>query len=49
LHEAYVLTNLAAARLVEGGYPSARESVKAYTCWRRPKTEPLLRVVPTEN
>ncbi len=35
LHEAYVLTNLAAARLVEGGYPSARESVKAYTAIAR--------------
>ena len=23
--------------------------VKAQQCWRRPKTEPLLRVVPTQN
>jgi CheY-like chemotaxis protein len=26
-----------------------RKFLKDFRCWRRPKTEPLLRVVPTEN
>ena len=40
-----------AVRLVQehrGEYPSLWAAVELI-CWRRPKTEPLLRVVPTQD
>jgi hypothetical protein len=53
--------NRSMTKMTEGGgvkssfvlYPEAKDALEEllqeWPCWRRPKTEPLLRVVPTQN
>jgi transposase len=47
--EQFSLLDDAAAEYVQSDADTPVAQTIAHSCWRRPKTEPLLRVVPTQN